>query len=441
MRSTWVYFVSKEEWKRVRDQSHWCVCIANRRAYDMRSEDMVIIVQRQSTQVLGIGTVVEIRGAQTNETNGVEIVLRPNLVSETAEGVELPVVGRYARVCEGALWNPCVVSEREAEQILAQARVALTETLRIESFLTSEDVRWAYRVLLDRLPENEAVVMEKLAACKTMPALRRDILHSEEFLEKNSELRALATATLVLKELPTGSYLWLDLSDQAIGVRILHGIYECDETAFVLRTVKPGMTVIDLGANIGYFTLLMADLVGPDGRVYAFEPLPRNVALLRRSVRENKLQRRVIVIAAAVAGREGRAQVVVPRHSTNWGGAYLAEKGAPRLSHHDLVQVRALTLDSVDIRRRVDFIKADIEGAEYLALQGAAQLLRRDRPVVMCECNPVQLQRVSGVTPQELVAVMHDFGYSSWQLRGGGVEMLESRELSESLTTLIFQPR
>lgn len=368
-------------------------------------------------------------------------MIRPDLVSGSEDGAEIPMLGYYARIGARTLWNPCMVSAQQAERILSNVREALTHTVRAGTVLSAEDVRWAYKVLLARLPESEAVITEKLEAFKTMAALRRDLLFSNEFLEKNSDIHALATSTLVLKELPTGSRVWVDLSDQAIGVRILHGVYEPEETAFVLRTLKPGMTVIDLGANIGYFSLLMADLVGRRGKVYACEPLPRNLALLRRSLAENKFQRRVVVVAAAIGARKGTARLIVPQHSVNWGGAYITTGRVHCPPQHNLVKVPMTCLDSLSIRPRIGFIKADIKGAEYLAMEGGKKLLARDRPVIMCECNPPQLQRVSKATPDKLIMLLERHGYAGWRLEGDNEVPIEPSKIATGITTLIFRPR
>jgi len=156
-----------------------------------------------------------------------------------------------------------------------------------EGALTRDHVLWAYRLLLDREPESEAAIEGKLAAWSTPRQLRAEILNCDEFADANPDLVSVRERNLVIKELDHGVRLFVDLADQMIGMNIIKGRYEKDETAFVQRTVKPGQCALDLGANIGFYTMLLAGAVGPEGKVYAFEPLAENADLLERSMAEN----------------------------------------------------------------------------------------------------------------------------------------------------------
>ncbi len=124
--------------------------------------------------------------------------------------------------------------------------------------LTREHVVWAYRLLLDRDPENEDVIGPKLAGSRDTSELRRHLMTSTEFLEKNPDFAHTNDPTVVLKDIAPGVRLFLDLSDHAIGLNILRGRYERDEVAFVRSVLKPGDVAIDAGAHIGFFTMHMA---------------------------------------------------------------------------------------------------------------------------------------------------------------------------------------
>jgi len=149
--------------------------------------------------------------------------------------------------------------------------------------LTREHVVWAYRLLLDRDPENEDVIGPKLAGSRDTSELRRHLMTSAEFRDKNPDFARTNDSTVVIKEIAPGVRLFLDLSDHVIGLNILRGGYERDEIAFVRRALEPGDVAIDVGAHIGFFTMQMADAVGSRGRVYAFEPFEANADLLERS--------------------------------------------------------------------------------------------------------------------------------------------------------------
>jgi FkbM family methyltransferase len=144
------------------------------------------------------------------------------------------------------------------------------------------------------------------------------------------------------------------------------GTYERHMQRLFRERIRPGATVFDVGANVGFFTLLASKLASESGRVYAFEPLPRNLDFLDRHVRINDLAN-VNVVGLAIAATSGEAHFRVAQHASMGG---LAEGG-------DLRVITASLDDLIASGRagRPDFIKMDIEGAESDALRGAAKLL------------------------------------------------------------------
>src|SRR4051794_3980438 len=164
-----------------------------------------------------------------------------------------------------------------------------------KSPLTRDHVVWAYRLLLDRDPENEDVIGPKLAGSRDTAELRHHLMTSAEFQQKNRDYAHTNDRTLVIKEIgDDGLRLFVDLADHVIGLNIVRGRYEEDGIAFVRRVLAPGDTAVDVGAHIGFFTMHMAALVGPAGHVYAFEPFDANADLLERSVAENRFGGRVV---------------------------------------------------------------------------------------------------------------------------------------------------
>src|SRR5262245_53155507 len=140
--------------------------------------------------------------------------------------------------------------------------------------LTRDHVVWAYRLLLDRDPENDDVIGPKLAGSRDTRELRHHLMTSAEFREKNRDYAHTNDRTIVIKELggPGNPRLFVDLADHVIGLNVVRGHYEPDEIAFMRGALKPGDTAVDVGAHIGFFAVQMASLVGPQGRVHAFEP-------------------------------------------------------------------------------------------------------------------------------------------------------------------------
>ena len=106
--------------------------------------------------------------------------------------------------------------------------------------LTRDHIDWAYRILLDRDPESEAVILPKLKGYQTTQQLRADIVTSHEYADKNPDFARTNARTIVIKELDAGPRLFVDLSDHFIGLPIVRGQYEQNELEFVRRTLKPG---------------------------------------------------------------------------------------------------------------------------------------------------------------------------------------------------------
>lgn len=154
--------------------------------------------------------------------------------------------------------------------------------------------------------------------------------------------------------------------------RVLGGSYERVQTELFRAHVRPGHTVIDLGAHIGYYTLLASALVGARGRVFAFEPHPRNAWYLRQHARMNGCDN-VEVLECAAYDRSGHV-----------GFRFGAGTGTGRVTDAGGVEVRATRIDAFVAERRItpDVVKVDVEGGERPVLDGAREMLRRDRPLV-----------------------------------------------------------
>src|SRR5262249_569141 len=264
--------------------------------------------------------------------------------------------------------------------------------------LTRDHVVWAYRLLLDRDPESEDVIGPKLAGSRNTSELRHHLITSAEFRAKNPDFPPTNDSTVVIRGHVPGARLFIDLSDHTIRLNILRGHYEEDEIGYVRTLLKPGDSAIDVGAHIGFFTVQMAAAVGPEGRVYAFEPFDANADLLERSIAENGFGTRVSFQRAAVGAATGRATLTFPVETLNSGRAYLLPDGHMPLAGNLKKDVPLVALDALNLRRPIRFIKMDVEGAEPQVLRGAHQILRDDRPVILSELHPTQLARASGVT-------------------------------------------
>jgi FkbM family methyltransferase len=146
------------------------------------------------------------------------------------------------------------------------------------------------------------------------------------------------------------------------------------ERAVVRRLLRPGMRAVDVGANVGYYLLLIESAVGPGGSVACFEPEPENLRELARNVEANRLEN-VRVFAAAVGAEDGRVSMCLGINA-----AVAGEAGGD-------FTVPLLRLDSA-LEGPVDFVKIDVEGYEGHVLAGARRLLREHRPTLLVEIHP-----------------------------------------------------
>jgi FkbM family methyltransferase len=307
--------------------------------------------------------------------------------------------------------------------------------------LTREHVIWAYRLLLDRDPESEDVIGPKLAGSQTTAELRHHLITSAEFRGKNPDFAHTNDSTVVIKEIAPGVRLFIDLSDHVIGLNILRGQYEQEEICFVRSLLKPGDSAIDVGGHIGFFTVQMAAAVGPDGRVYAFEPLDSNANLLERSIAENGFGDRVRFQRAAVGADPGTATLTFPVETLNSGGAYLLRNGSTPLAGNQKRDVPLVALDALELRRPVRFIKMDVEGAEPQVLRGAARILTEDKPVILSELHPTQLERASGVTAGEFLAQIAALGYRAHRLEHGAIGAPIDQAPADALVSVVLVHR
>jgi FkbM family methyltransferase len=167
------------------------------------------------------------------------------------------------------------------------------------------------------------------------------------------------------------------------------GDYEKDEQRVIATNVKPGMTVLDVGANLGYFTLLMASLVGSSGKVIAFEPNPRMRGLLDANIALNTdlNDGRLKAESLALGAERGRLKFYCPLQGHEGVGGLRDTQRAPV---EKVVDVEATTLDAyVEQQKidRIDFIKLDIEGGELGFFKGAQRVLTQMRPTVLFEAT------------------------------------------------------
>jgi FkbM family methyltransferase len=203
-----------------------------------------------------------------------------------------------------------------------------------------------------------------------------------------------------------GSTIALDLTSDLGEAAFADGSCEPNELRFIAALLRSGMTTLDIGANIGWFTLLMAASVGATGRVVAFEPSPRERAVLNANVRRNGFAWVTIRAEALLETRSTASlHIADPVHSgQNTLGSFIYE-GVRSVA---TVAVDAAPLDDLVEELHLDgldFIKVDVEGAELRVLRGALATLRRYRPVLLLEVQEASLGHL-GDDVASLVALL-----------------------------------
>lgn len=275
-----------------------------------------------------------------------------------------------------------------------------------EPAATADDVFHCFRLLLGRHPHREEWPGHSAHIGQPLPGVVAGYLNSLECTRRGL-LAPPARPSLTVAELDAFR-IWVQADDAAVGRHVLADNYERDVTAVFRRTLRPGMGVIDLGANIGYFTLLSAALVGPSGSVLAVEPNPANARMLEASRALNGFDH--VMVAQVAAGRDTGLLVLNTSHSN--GTTSAAPDDIDRLLA--AVTVPSVRLDAlVAPDRRVDLIKVDVEGAEYNALLGGRETIARCRPAIITEFSPELMPGISGIDGE---------GYLGW-LTGQGYEL------------------
>jgi FkbM family methyltransferase len=269
---------------------------------------------------------------------------------------------------------------------------------------THEDIFYCFRLLLGRSPNPEEWPGHSSQVGEDLENVVSSYVTSREFAERGL-LNETYRDQVQLVRLPRFS-LFASNDDLAVGRHVVGGAYEPKIAEVFNRHVKPGMSVIDIGANIGYFTMFLASLVEPSGFVVAVEPNPENIKLLEASRRVNGFGQ-VLVIQAAAGHHTGLLALNVS-HSNGMTGdlpgnvnAILAARPVP-----------CFALDTILPKdRRINLVKIDTDVAELNALIGLSETIDRDRPVIVSEFSPGMLPGISHCSGPEYLRFLIAKGY------------------------------
>jgi FkbM family methyltransferase len=267
-----------------------------------------------------------------------------------------------------------------------------------------DDIFYCFRLLLGRNPNPEEWPGHSSRVGEDLENVVSSYVTSREFAER-SLLNKTYRDQVELVRLPRFS-LFASNDDLAVGRHIHGGSYEPGVTAVLMRYVKPGMSVVDIGANIGYFTMLLASLVEPTGLVVAVEPNPENIKLMEASRRVNGFDQ--VLIIQAAAGRHTSLLSLNVSYSNGVTGELSDDLNTIFASH----PVPCFPLDGlVPKDRPINLVKIDTEGAELNALIGLSQTTDRDHPVIVSEFSPGALPGISRCSGPEYLRFLIAKGY------------------------------
>lgn len=257
--------------------------------------------------------------------------------------------------------------------------------MSMDARITIGDVEMAFNMLLGRSAGQEGLdhfQKHGVDAGWTRRTLREMIKASPEYWGQTERLISLH-----------GFKVFVDPNDPDMGVGIImhNGGYEEHNLLLISKMLQKGDTFVDVGANIGLLSLMARMAVGDSGRVVCFEPLAANAALLIKSIIYNDFKNMVVYPVAL-------SDAVRTLYLDGISNGMLKPEGWPER------KLTTMPGDSyLETESRIDFLKMDIEGHEPFALRGISRALKKHKPLVLCEYNPVTLKDNSTSGPTEFV--------------------------------------
>jgi FkbM family methyltransferase len=189
------------------------------------------------------------------------------------------------------------------------------------------------------------------------------------------------------------------------------GLWEPFETSLIVAILGPGDVFVDVGANIGYFCVIAASLVGTSGRVIAFEPDPKNCTLLDASIELNGFEGRTVTVEAGLSNTDSDGQLYLSTENFGDHQIYAGESGRASLPialHHGANFLRTRI-------ERLDLLKVDTQGSEYAVIEGLMPLLQElsRPPQIIIELTPFSL-REAGASGAALITLLNTLAQPFW---------------------------
>jgi FkbM family methyltransferase len=264
-----------------------------------------------------------------------------------------------------------------------------------------------YQNLLGRQAEADELLHWKLTG-NNIDVIRKSIIASYEYEQKQLSQQRVLVDIKMFK-------IYASTSDTDIGQSIIKSkIWEPHVTDALKKVLGVGDVFLDLGANIGYFSLLAASIVQESGKVISFEPNIQNLHLLYLSILENHFNNiKVYPLAASVS-----SQIL---KITSFGSNGFLEKPSDDIVQSNFQFIQSVIVDELlHSEEKVDVVKMDIEGYEPLALRGMDKLIKKHNPVIITEFSPWHIKRRSQIEPLEYLKQLAHYGYSLFIIEQSG---------------------
>jgi FkbM family methyltransferase len=309
------------------------------------------------------------------------------------------------------------------KKILDLAILRLLDLLFNHKGPTTIDIFFAYRLFLNRLPDDQGwrnyreanrnyhFPLQWLIDCFLKSQEFQNLHNIQNYLEEQLtyDLVPIVPEVVSLSQFS----IFVDTKDTFIGDRIRkEKQYEPEVTKVIGSILKRGHIFVDIGANIGYFSLLGASLVGPQGRVIAFEPMSQNYCLLEKSISLNHFQN-IELHKVAVLNENKMVDMLLERRSNS--GSFTISDGQKRRS--SVSNVTAVRVDDILGTTKVDLIKMDVEGSEGLVFHGMLRTIANSQPTIIMEYSPLSLLHISKITGDDLLDNFTRLNYSFQDVR------------------------
>jgi FkbM family methyltransferase len=336
---------------------------------------------------------------------------------------EVLIVAQKGGTVENRVSNPFDRAANSAElECLDQQYAAGTCDLARATLL---DFMFGSRLLHGRWPtRTELAGYARNPPARGLDELVHNLLSSREFQARalGVQLERPGPGCIIMTETEGGLRFFFSAQDTFVGFPVAVGVFEPDVRAALDRLVRPGMNCLDVGANLGYYSVRLAAVVRQaGGKVFSFEPDPFSYSLLLRNRAENRMEDAIVPFNVACGDEDSEVDLYPDPNPSNFGGTRVEKPGSETVSEQPggTIPLRRID-DLVPPDMPVHLVKMDIEGFEPFALLGMRRILSAHRPALVCEFAAARLRLHGEDTPARFLNDLAALGYTVYQAEAFG---------------------